>query len=96
MTTSSLLKAIYSWSAERKPLVLATVYETAGSTYSKAGAQMLMTGDSRFQAMLAVASKVISQIVPVPLRSLAGYRRSPMICVTMTTSCGVWEWAAMG
>ena len=36
-----------------QPLVLATVFETAGSTYSKAGAQMLIEGDGVFQGMLS-------------------------------------------
>ena len=35
------------------PLVLATVYETAGSTYSKAGARMLIDAEGRFQGMLS-------------------------------------------
>ncbi len=34
-------------------LVLATVYETAGSTYSKAGARMLIEADGIFQGMLS-------------------------------------------
>ena len=34
-------------------LVLATVYDTAGSTYSKAGAQMLVESDGIFQGMLS-------------------------------------------
>ncbi|MEO1201795.1 MAG: XdhC family protein [Pseudomonadota bacterium] len=36
-----------------QPLVLATVYETAGSTYSKAGAHMLIEADGIFQGMLS-------------------------------------------
>jgi xanthine/CO dehydrogenase XdhC/CoxF family maturation factor len=36
-----------------EPLVLVTVYETQGSTYSKSGAQMLIAGDGRFQGMLS-------------------------------------------
>lgn len=35
------------------PLVLATVYETSGSTYSKAGARMLVDGEGRFRGMLS-------------------------------------------
>lgn len=35
------------------PLVLATVYQTEGSTYSKAGASMLIDGDGMFQGMLS-------------------------------------------
>ena len=34
-------------------MVLATVYETQGSTYSKSGDQMLIAGDGRFQGMLS-------------------------------------------
>jgi len=36
-----------------KSLVLATVYETAGSTYSKAGGQMLIDADGIFHGMLS-------------------------------------------
>ncbi|MGI9204755.1 MAG: XdhC family protein [Woeseiaceae bacterium] len=53
MTASSLIGAFKDWSAEGRPLVLATVFETAGSTYSKCGAQMLITDDGRFQGMLS-------------------------------------------
>lgn len=34
-------------------LVLASVYETLGATYSKTGARMLITGDGQFQGMLS-------------------------------------------
>lgn len=53
MSTKKLQAAFAAWSAERLPLVLATVFETEGSTYSKTGAQMLITGDGRFQGMLS-------------------------------------------
>ncbi len=36
-----------------EPVVLVTVYETHGSTYSKAGAQMLLDGEGRFHGMLS-------------------------------------------
>jgi xanthine/CO dehydrogenase XdhC/CoxF family maturation factor len=36
-----------------EPMVLVTVYETQGSTYSKSGAQMLIASDGRFQGMLS-------------------------------------------
>jgi xanthine/CO dehydrogenase XdhC/CoxF family maturation factor len=36
-----------------QPLVLVTVFETAGSTYSKAGAQMLIDGDGHYCGMLS-------------------------------------------
>ena len=53
MTVTGLLSAFSSWSAECRPLVLASVYETEGSTYSKAGARMLITGDGKFHGMLS-------------------------------------------
>lgn len=39
--------------AHGSPIVLATVFETAGSTYSKAGARMLVDGDGLFRGMLS-------------------------------------------
>lgn len=53
MTPKQLQNAFLRWSEQGKALVLATVYETEGSTYSKAGAQMLITGDADFQGMLS-------------------------------------------
>lgn len=53
MTVTGLLSAFSAWSAEGRPLVLASVYETEGSTYSKAGAQMLITADGKFHGMLS-------------------------------------------
>ena len=53
MTATGLLTAFTTWSAEDKPLVLASVFETSGSTYSKAGAQMLITDHGDFQGMLS-------------------------------------------
>lgn len=53
MTARALQEAFAAWRGERLPLVLATVHETSGSTYSKAGARMLITGDGRFQGMLS-------------------------------------------
>jgi xanthine dehydrogenase accessory factor len=53
MTIRELRNAFDSWRGERIPLILASVYETAGSTYSKAGARMLITGDGRFRGMLS-------------------------------------------
>ena len=53
MTAKGLLEAFERWSADGSSLVLASVYETQGSTYSKAGAQMLINGDGDFQGMLS-------------------------------------------
>lgn len=53
MTLRLLSKVFADWSASGQPLVLASVYETEGSTYSKAGEQMLITRDGDFQGMLS-------------------------------------------
>lgn len=53
MTAKQLLARFAAWRENGQPMVLASVFETAGSTYSKAGAQMLMTADGRFQGMLS-------------------------------------------
>ncbi|MCI0517548.1 MAG: XdhC/CoxI family protein, partial [Woeseiaceae bacterium] len=53
MSVKQLTAAFDKWTAGHEPLVLATVYETAGSTYSKPGAQMLINGQGDFQGMLS-------------------------------------------
>jgi len=53
MTATGLLNAFSAWVEQGKSLVLASVFETEGSTYSKAGAQMLITEDGDFQGMLS-------------------------------------------
>ena len=53
MTPGSLLKAFYEWRDLRQPLALASVFETEGSTYSKAGARMIINSEGDFQGMLS-------------------------------------------
>jgi len=53
VTSTGLLAAFAEWSAQGRPLVLASVFETAGSTYSKAGAQMLINSEGHFHGMLS-------------------------------------------
>ncbi len=53
MTPSNLLKSFYEWRKQHQPLALASVFETEGSTYSKAGARMLIDADGGFQGMLS-------------------------------------------
>ena len=53
MTVAALLQTFERWSSDGGPLVLASVYQTEGSTYSKAGAQMLINADGDFQGMLS-------------------------------------------
>ena len=53
MTVTGLLTSFARWTAEERALVLASVYATEGSTYSKAGAHMLITADGKFHGMLS-------------------------------------------
>ena len=53
MTTKGLLQFFESRRARDEPVVLATVFETEGSTYSKAGSRMLIDHNGVFQGMLS-------------------------------------------
>lgn len=53
MTARKLVDAFETWREQDEALVLASVYETAGSTYSKVGAQMLIAANGDFQGMLS-------------------------------------------
>ncbi len=53
MNTNEMLRRFFEWREAGRRLVLASVCETAGSTYSKAGTQMLITGDGDFQGLLS-------------------------------------------
>ena len=53
MTPRQLQRAFERWSEQGEALVLASVYDTEGSTYSKTGAQMLINGAGDFQGMLS-------------------------------------------
>jgi xanthine/CO dehydrogenase XdhC/CoxF family maturation factor len=53
MNIAGLLRFFEERRERGAPMVLVTVYETRGSTYSKAGAQMLIDGDGRFYGMLS-------------------------------------------
>ena len=53
MTPKNLLKSFDEWRKQQQELVLASVFETAGSTYSKTGARMLINSNGDFQGMLS-------------------------------------------
>jgi xanthine dehydrogenase accessory factor len=53
LNPNRLLQFFESHQARDEPLVLVTVYETEGSTYSKAGAQMLVDENGAFRGMLS-------------------------------------------
>src|SRR5688500_1064350 len=48
----TLLRAHQALKSARRPLVLAAVVETLGSTYRKAGARMLITEDGQFHGII--------------------------------------------
>lgn len=53
MNAKKLIEFFELRQQQQQPMVLATVYETEGSTYSKAGARMLVDADGKFQGMLS-------------------------------------------
>lgn len=53
MNSAALVRFFDARRQRGEPMVLVTVYETRGSTYSKSGDQMLIAGDGRFQGMLS-------------------------------------------
>ncbi len=53
MSARQLLDSFARWRATGQALVLATVVETAGSTYTKAGHRILFTGTGEFQGLVS-------------------------------------------
>jgi xanthine/CO dehydrogenase XdhC/CoxF family maturation factor len=53
MGARQLLQSFHAWRAASEPLVLATVYETAGSTYSKAGHRILLTANGEYRGLVS-------------------------------------------
>ncbi len=48
-----IIQAFEEWQQTDEPLVLATVYETAGSTYSKTGQRILIRGNADYQGLVS-------------------------------------------
>ena len=53
MGARHLLQSFDAWRAAEEPLVLATVYETAGSTYSKAGHRILLSAKGDYRGLVS-------------------------------------------
>jgi xanthine/CO dehydrogenase XdhC/CoxF family maturation factor len=53
MSSRRILEAFDRWRAATEPLVLATVVETEGSTYTKAGHRILLTGTGEYQGLVS-------------------------------------------
>lgn len=53
MSVRRILESFDAWRRLGEPLVLATVFETAGSTYSKAGHRILIAGNGDYQGLVS-------------------------------------------
>ena len=53
MSARHILQSFEAWRAAREPLVLATVYDTLGSTYSKAGHRILIAGSGDYRGLVS-------------------------------------------
>jgi xanthine/CO dehydrogenase XdhC/CoxF family maturation factor len=53
MGARQLLQSFHAWRAAAEPLVLATVYDTAGSTYSKAGHRILLAANGDYRGLVS-------------------------------------------
>jgi xanthine/CO dehydrogenase XdhC/CoxF family maturation factor len=53
MGARQLLESFHAWRAAGEPLALATVYETAGSTYSKAGHRILLAANGDYRGLVS-------------------------------------------
>ena len=53
MSTRGLIRTFERWRKTGEPMVLATVYETIGSTYSKAGHRILIAANGDYQGLVS-------------------------------------------
>jgi len=53
MGARHILQSFRVWRTAGEPLVLATVYETAGSTYSKAGHRILIAANGDYRGLVS-------------------------------------------
>jgi xanthine/CO dehydrogenase XdhC/CoxF family maturation factor len=53
MSVRRLIESFEGWRAAGQPVALATVYETLGSTYSKAGHRILVGVDGDYQGLVS-------------------------------------------
>jgi xanthine dehydrogenase accessory factor len=53
MSVRRIIEAFDAWRESQQPLVLATVYDTLGSTYSKAGHRILIAANGDYQGLVS-------------------------------------------
>lgn len=53
MNTRTIIESFDRWRDERLPVALATVYETLGSTYSKAGHRIVISADGQYSGLIS-------------------------------------------
>jgi len=53
MSVRRIINTFHDWQQGGEPIVLATVYDTEGSTYSKPGQRILIRGDADYQGLVS-------------------------------------------
>jgi xanthine/CO dehydrogenase XdhC/CoxF family maturation factor len=53
MSVRRIIQTFHDWQLTGEPMVLATVYDTAGSTYSKPGQRILIRGNADYQGLVS-------------------------------------------
>jgi xanthine/CO dehydrogenase XdhC/CoxF family maturation factor len=53
MSVRRIIQTFHDWQQTGEPMVLATVFDTAGSTYSKAGQRILIRGNADYQGLVS-------------------------------------------
>lgn len=53
MSVRRIINTFHEWQQGGEPIVLATVYDTEGSTYSKPGQRILIRGDADYQGLVS-------------------------------------------
>ena len=53
MTIKNIIETFDIWKEKENPVVLATVYETSGSTYSKAGQRIIINSEGDYQGLVS-------------------------------------------
>ena len=90
MGARHLLQSFHAWRAAGEPLVLATVYETAGSTYSKAGHRILLAANGDYRGLVSggCLEGDLAERARGVIATRASRRRDLRSCAIRPTSSG--------
>ena len=53
MSVKNIINTFNKWKESKQTIVLATVYETLGSTYSKAGQRIIINNEGDYQGLVS-------------------------------------------